>query len=447
MKINLPSAETINRAGHYCAPIERPGTDATALGKIVTRWIRVTPAMAADWLKNNLVNRELSRHTVEAYARDMRNGDFIPTHQGIAFNDAEELIDGQHKLSAIVKTGLTILLMVTFGLPKKIAGKNFTVMDVVDRGRTRTVADQLKIAHGLKNGGDIAKISSALAGLCHESARRLSVGNVLSVYDAFRGPMDFVMTERSKEPGLKAAGVLAAFVFALVDEDGSILPLPPKPIQAFRAFNTGDGLDLFPVVKLLREKLTGQNAKIVIAQMNRGLAEVTAQALYLEGCGRRVEKLEPSLEGVNHFRAAHGTRVDKIAALFKLPPPTTSPEELEKHSAQLKAAHPLVEKQSRVSASIGAPAPGSRPSLETLAQKVEAHTKISWFIISGRGRDPEIDLARIVFIQLARGVGHTADATAGRLHRTEEQIRDYTLAGAALTTKQEKAVATIKSKL
>jgi hypothetical protein len=127
---------------------------------------------------------------VDAYARDMLNGVWVPTHQGLAFNDRDELIDGQHRLQAIVKSGCTVRMMVTFGLASVIDGKEMTTMDAVDRGRTRSVADQLKIQHGFKDGAITAAICTNLAAICsQERTRRLSVGQTLEIFRAFEGPI------------------------------------------------------------------------------------------------------------------------------------------------------------------------------------------------------------------------------------------------------------------
>ena len=47
----------------------------------------------------------------------MRNGDFHTTHQGICFSETGDLIDGQHRLLAIVEAGLAVEIMVTRGMP------------------------------------------------------------------------------------------------------------------------------------------------------------------------------------------------------------------------------------------------------------------------------------------------------------------------------------------
>lgn len=82
-----------------------------------TERILVTPDLARRWLgQNTAANRNLSQRTVEAYAADMSAGRWKLTHQGLAFNNTGELVDGQHRLQAIVMSGKTIEMMVTTGL-------------------------------------------------------------------------------------------------------------------------------------------------------------------------------------------------------------------------------------------------------------------------------------------------------------------------------------------
>jgi len=319
----LPKLETIRKYVHApgtALPVEKNGIPVSAEGNVRAQWMDVTPETASRWLRNNFRNRPVSDDVVAAYARDMVNGVWQPTHQGIAFNDRDELIDGQHRLKAVIKSRKTIRMMVTFGLPSKIEGSEMTTMDCVDRGRTRSVADQLKIQHGLKNSTAITQIASGIAGLCHERVRRLSVGQTLDIYREFKVPMDFIITNRSKEPGLKSAGVLSAFTFVMRADDAADFGIPGGPAATmFKALNSGEGLKAFPVIKLFREFLTGNNASLILASMNRGIAELAVQALFLELKKERVTNLKFSLDGLNHFRAAQPERVGRIAKMFALP--------------------------------------------------------------------------------------------------------------------------------
>jgi hypothetical protein len=94
--------------------------------------------MAAAWLSKNTKNRSLSAGRVEQYARDMSQGKWKMTHQGIAFNGNGTLVDGQHRLAAIVKAGKPIKMMV-------VEGVEGDANEFIDRGRARSFSDTLKM--------------------------------------------------------------------------------------------------------------------------------------------------------------------------------------------------------------------------------------------------------------------------------------------------------------
>jgi hypothetical protein len=73
-----------------------------------------------------------------------------------------------------------------------------------------------------------------------------------------------------------------------------------------------------PIVKL-RAFLTSDEAKLFTRSLDRGLAELVLQAVYLEQKQKPIAKLEMSLDGANYFRAEQRDRVAKIASLFQLP--------------------------------------------------------------------------------------------------------------------------------
>lgn len=98
----------------------------------------ISPETATAWLANNAdFQRKLRQTVVDRYARDMLNGAWNLTHQGIAFDTKGRLIDGQHRLAAIVKAGVPVKMTVVRDTP---AG----AFDHVDIGFCRTTADVLK---------------------------------------------------------------------------------------------------------------------------------------------------------------------------------------------------------------------------------------------------------------------------------------------------------------
>ncbi len=76
----------------------------------------VTPEMAFSWLEST-DNRRLRSSRVRRYANDMEDGNWHVHHQGIAFGTNGRLVDGQHRLHAILVCGKAIRLFVARGVP------------------------------------------------------------------------------------------------------------------------------------------------------------------------------------------------------------------------------------------------------------------------------------------------------------------------------------------
>ncbi len=112
---------------------------------------RVTPETALRWLAANPSNRPISEDQVKRYAADMKRDDWKTTHQGIAFDASGNLLDGQHRLRAIVRAGITVMLVVFRNCDRDS-------FDRLDTGKKRTAADALAI-----DGMDAARAVAAIA--------------------------------------------------------------------------------------------------------------------------------------------------------------------------------------------------------------------------------------------------------------------------------------------
>ena len=102
--------------------------------------VTVTPAIAREWLKRNtVVNRALRRSWVEILKAAFARGEYIMTHQGVAFSDTGELLDGQHRLTAIAELpdGYSFPMQVTKGFQRE------DVFRAIDGGYKRSVADMI----------------------------------------------------------------------------------------------------------------------------------------------------------------------------------------------------------------------------------------------------------------------------------------------------------------
>lgn len=96
--------------------------------------VTVTPEIAAKWLeRNHPQNRPINWKRVEAMANDIRAGDWKLTHQAIAFDGQGNLIDGQHRLQAVVQAGTSVQMLV-------VRNDEGSFHDPIDRGVSRSIA-------------------------------------------------------------------------------------------------------------------------------------------------------------------------------------------------------------------------------------------------------------------------------------------------------------------
>ena len=96
----------------------------------------ITPAAAKKLLEYNIENRALNSIHVDELAREMKSGRWKINGDTIRISDTGKIIDGQHRLVAVVKTGITIQSWVIEGLPDD-------VFDTIDLNKRRSGGDTL----------------------------------------------------------------------------------------------------------------------------------------------------------------------------------------------------------------------------------------------------------------------------------------------------------------
>ena len=105
--------------------------------------VSITPRLAEMMLQSNTRNRALSATTAKKYAESMSRGEWMLSAQGISFSCNGMLIDGQHRLAAIILAERAVKCTIWFGC----AADEFQVLDA---GRARSPGDILSI-EGMDN--------------------------------------------------------------------------------------------------------------------------------------------------------------------------------------------------------------------------------------------------------------------------------------------------------
>ena len=94
----------------------------------------VTPEIAAAWLATQKRNRPLHPRVVNRYASEMASGQWRRTGDPIKFDKDGNLIDGQHRLNAVIRAGTSVLMDIVTGIEPE-------AQNYMDRGLGRSAAD------------------------------------------------------------------------------------------------------------------------------------------------------------------------------------------------------------------------------------------------------------------------------------------------------------------
>lgn len=118
--------------------------------KITTNVEVITPQIAAEYLKKNTRNRNVSDAVVRSYASTMQRGEWKLNGESIKFDTEGVLTDGQHRLLAVVKSGIPVEMLV-------IRDVDTDAFATYDCGRNRT-AGQLMGMQGVPNYNVVSSI-------------------------------------------------------------------------------------------------------------------------------------------------------------------------------------------------------------------------------------------------------------------------------------------------
>lgn len=249
-----------------------------------------SPDMAKKWLDANTDNRAEREQDVAKYARDMESGNWHFTGDPVRRSITGKLLDGQHRLMAVLKSGVTIDLLVVDGLQDD-------TQVVMDTGRKRTFANQLQI----RKESD----STVIAALLRQIIVAQQGQPVHANYQASHSEMDKFLADN---PEVRYSAALARHVTALL----KVAPTPVAFAHWLAAQNDrtkaaefftrlADGAGLFPgsPIYTLRERFIRSRAN----QERLTTAEQTALILlawnaYQEN--RPLTKLQLPKGGLNN---------------------------------------------------------------------------------------------------------------------------------------------------
>lgn len=238
----------------------------------------ITPEIAEKYLGKNLVNRKLSDVTVYAYMQDMLNGSWDDTTgDTISFDEHGNLVNGQHRLTAVAKSGHAIDVWVCRGASST---------GIYDNNRKRSCSDQITILRP-----DFAPI--------YRTSKYISIAKAIIAYNT--------SPKRNRRP--VTAKEVVAFTEAHMDDlNGYFLNMPqdktPKislavvHLSLFMAFMGGVGIgDISKFYDVLRTGMSTCEEEFPIIAYRNYLKDTTGVTTTIAEISRCQYALKKYLTG------------------------------------------------------------------------------------------------------------------------------------------------------
>src|SRR5262249_37877039 len=117
----------------------------------------ITAERAAYYLSLNTKNRPFREADIQRYMKDLKNGIFVTTHEGLGVTVCKVLLDGQNRLEAIRRTGIAVYMMVTHNVPDFyiINGVKIWTHYFVNVGTKKSAGNHLHM-EGIENANKVA---------------------------------------------------------------------------------------------------------------------------------------------------------------------------------------------------------------------------------------------------------------------------------------------------
>ena len=160
-----------------------------------TTILEITPSVAKSLLEKNKKNRNASKAVINYYADQMARGQWMLTSQGISLDWDGNLLDGQHRLLAVIQSNVTIKSIITTGCDPE-------TFIVLDSNKIRSKGDIFKIEN-IKNYNNLSSSITMFfsmrknlgdSAFCRTVASKISKTDLLDFYNENKSICDEIGT-------------------------------------------------------------------------------------------------------------------------------------------------------------------------------------------------------------------------------------------------------------
>lgn len=276
---------------------------------VLTQVVTIGPVHAQRMLADNPVNRHLNERRVRQFAGAMTRGEWQMNGETIKLAEGEVLLDGQHRLAAVVVAQQPQEFLVVSGLPQE-------TQETVDTGKARKVSDLLAM-RGYPNVTTVAAAGRGVylyqtAGTIASQGIRSDLHpthqQVIATVENHPGIVDTSSFGKNFRPRRLLSSAQLAALRYLFDETDS-----EDSLVFWTRLSDGIGMEQHDPINTLRERLlrevldtgsasrlqTVARAAFTVRAFNAWRAGDQLQKLQFKAGGHRPDRF-PLIEGCPH---------------------------------------------------------------------------------------------------------------------------------------------------
>lgn len=252
----------------------------------------ITPEYAAALLAKNTSNRPLTSSHADNIAKGIKRGEWKLNGDAIRISEDGVLLDGQHRLSAIVRAGIPVQSVVIGGLPRE-------VFDTIDVGAKRRGTSDVMAIRGEKH-------YTTLSAAAYLYQQYMVYGSpFVRLKDKLPSTQELIALVEAKPILREAASFAAANVWIKKNMSASIGAFcwavfhehePEDAADFFEKLSTGEGLKKGDPVLLLRERLM-ENASAISTMSRHYKTAMTFKAFRHFMRGTKLSTLRVRIDG------------------------------------------------------------------------------------------------------------------------------------------------------
>lgn len=255
----------------------------------------VSPEYAQELLNLSMGNRKLKQDYILSLAIAMESGKWVPEASEVVIDEDNNLIDGHHRLHAVIAYGAPVKLAIKRGVPVGARG-------VIDTGNSRNISDLFKMFRPDETHVTRRKAALSMCVSLLIPGRKVQL-KTLDAYDAwtrqFKDGINMVIEHGGTEAMFKQS-VGGAFAFAHKTN-------PDKVRDFMIRVRDGAGLRLGEPAHTIRSVIFNPSRSLR-GQDRNILARKVLQAIHADLRGKAYAKAQDGVEGLEFFRIAYDTR-------------------------------------------------------------------------------------------------------------------------------------------